>query len=78
MKFLINYTAKIDWNLFFFHNLAILIGHKKIFLALAKIYLSHGLNNKFNDFVERKGQDLIALLQYYVRSLALSRELTFS
>jgi hypothetical protein len=36
--------------------------YKKIFLALVEDYLFFLLDNEFNDFIEGKGQDLVALL----------------
>src|SRR5450755_2809820 len=78
MEFLVSCTIEIEWNLSAFQNLAIRAEHKKIFLTLAKAYLSRGPDDKFNDFIEGKRQGLIALLQYVVRSLTLSHELTSS
>ena len=52
--------------------------HKKILLALVEDHLSPSPDDEFDDFIEGKGQGLVALLQYEVRSLALSRELTSS
>ena len=62
MEFLVSCTAEIEWNLSSFYNLVIPAEYKKILLALVEDYLFFSLDNEFDDFIEKKGQNLIAFL----------------
>ncbi len=75
---MIDDITKIVWNSSSFNNLMILVTKKKIITALAKTHISRAFNDVINDFVKKKSQDLITLLQYESRRLILYHRLTYT
>jgi hypothetical protein len=72
VEFVVDDIQKIVWNPSSFDNLAIPAAKKKIIIALAKAHISRTSDDMFDDFVDGKGQGLIALLQYEVWRFALT------
>ena len=72
MKFVIDNIKIIVCNLFSFDNLVISALKKKIIIAFAKILLFRASNDKIDDFMKNKSQDLITFLR---RSSILDRSL---
>ena len=69
VEFLVDNMQPIVWNPSSFENLTIPPEKKTVITALAEAHLSRTSDNKFDDFIEGKGQSLIALLQYEVEHL---------
>ena len=67
MEFVVDDMKAIVWNPSSFDNLAIPAAKKKVITALAKAHMSRASGDVIDDFVEGKGQGLIALLQYDLR-----------
>jgi len=78
VKFVIDNIKNIVWNLSCFDNLVILITKKRVITALVRTYMSCVFSDAMNDFVVRKKQELIILLQYKIQHLILSYKLTFT
>lgn len=68
MEFVVDDIKAIVWNPSSFDNLAIPAAKKKVITALAKAHMSRASSDVIDDFVEGKGQGLIALLQYDIRA----------
>ncbi|KAL9629437.1 MAG: hypothetical protein Q9164_006881 [Protoblastenia rupestris] len=62
LEFVVDDIKAIVWNPSSFDNLAIPAAKKKVITALAKAYMSRASGDGIDDFVEGKGQGLIALL----------------
>lgn len=78
VKFVINNIKNIVWNLFCFNNLTIFIMKKKVITALIKAHMFCVFDDVMNNFVVKKKQELITLLQYEIWHLILSHKLTFT
>ena len=63
IEFVVGDIGKITWNPSSFESLAISPAQKKVITALAKSHVSRDSDDGFDDFVEGKGQGLVALLQ---------------
>lgn len=66
VEFVVEDIQDIVWNPSSFDNLAIPAAKKKVITALAKAHMSRTADDVIDDFVEGKGQGLIALLQYEI------------
>ena len=66
VEFVVDDIRDIVWNPSSFDNLAIPAVKKKLITALAKTHMSRTAVDVIDDFVEGKGQGLIALLQYEI------------
>jgi len=77
VKFVIDDITNIVWNSSSFDNLAILATKKKVITALAKTHISRAFDNVIDDFMKKKNQELITLLQYEFRRLIFHHRLTF-
>lgn len=78
MKFVINNIRNIVWNLSSFDNLLISVTKKKIITAFAETYMFYVFDDVIDDFVKKKRQDLITLLQYKIWHLILYHKLTYT
>jgi hypothetical protein len=78
VEFVVDNIQDIVWNPSSFDNLAIPTAKKRIITALAKAHMSRASDDVIDNFVERKGQGLITLLQYEIRYLVFFYRLIYT
>jgi len=78
VKFVINNIRHIVWNLSSFDNLLILTAKKKVITVLTKAHMFCASDDVIDDFIERKKQGLITLLQYKIWHLVLYHKLIYT
>lgn len=78
VEFVVNDIKEIVWNSSSFENLTILIAKKKIITTLVKTHIFRAFNDTFNNFIEKKRQGLITLLQYVAQRWIVYHSLTYT
>lgn len=78
VKFVINNIKNIVWNLSSFNNLSILTIKKKVITVLTKTHMFCTFDDVIDDFIEKKKQGFITLLQYKIWCLILYHKLTYT